>query len=145
MDVDHLRMETTLSTDSSSTLSPSPQPSTFNQPMKNGTEPSIPSYIPTKHAYRTLVLCFDGTGNQYASKPPPSSPPPQSNVSSPQIRHRCRISSPFGHTSRACLMTSIQNSNVVEFVSLLKKDDPSKQLVYYQVRLRCFPFDRWFG
>jgi len=44
-----------------------------------------------------------------------------------------------------CLITSVQNSNVVEFVSLLKKDDPSKQLVYYQVRLRCFPFDRWFG
>jgi hypothetical protein len=26
-----------------------------------------------------------------------------------------------------------QNSNIVEFVGLLQKDDPSKQMVYYQV------------
>ena len=30
---------------------------------------------------------------------------------------------------------SYQNSSVVEFFSMLKKDDPSKQLVYYQVRI----------
>ena len=28
-----------------------------------------------------------------------------------------------------------QNSNIVEFFGLLKKDDPSKQMVYYQVRI----------
>ena len=42
---------------------------------------------------RTLVLCFDGTGDQFDA----------------------------------------DNSNIVQLVSLLKKDDKTKQLVYYQV------------
>ena len=50
--------------------------------------------IPAGHRHRTLVICFDGTGDQFDS----------------------------------------DNSNVVQFVSLLKKDDKDKQLVYYQVR-----------
>jgi type VI secretion system (T6SS) phospholipase Tle1-like effector len=54
-----------------------------------------PSVIPPKHSSRTLVLCFDGTGDQFDA----------------------------------------DNSNIVQFVSLLKKDDSTKQLVYYQVRL----------
>ena len=29
---------------------------------------------------------------------------------------------------------SSQNSNIVQFVSMLKKDDKSQQMVYYQVR-----------
>jgi uncharacterized protein (DUF2235 family) len=47
---------------------------------------------------RTLILCFDGTGDQFDA----------------------------------------DNSNVVELVSLLKKDDRHRQLVYYQV---CFLSD----
>ncbi|KAJ3852000.1 hypothetical protein EV368DRAFT_74289 [Lentinula lateritia] len=48
--------------------------------------------IPKSHEHRTLVLCFDGTGDQFDE----------------------------------------DNSNVVNLFSLLKKDDPSQQLVYYQ-------------
>jgi len=52
------------------------------------------STIPPTHTNRTLVLCFDGTGDQFDA----------------------------------------DNSNIVQLVSLLKKDDRSKQMVYYQVR-----------
>ncbi|KAI0288164.1 hypothetical protein B0F90DRAFT_1812849 [Multifurca ochricompacta] len=52
-----------------------------------------PSLIPSSHEARTLVLCFDGTGDQLD-----------------------------GH-----------NSNVLQFFSMLKKDDKNQQLVYYQV------------
>lgn len=57
---------------------------------------TLPPVIPPDHPHRTLVLCFDGTGDQFDA----------------------------------------DNSNIVQLVSLLKKDDRSKQLVYYQVR--CF-------
>lgn len=56
---------------------------------------NIPAVIPPDHEGRTLVLCFDGTGDQFDA----------------------------------------DNSNIVQLVSLLKKDDRTKQLVYYQVRL----------
>jgi hypothetical protein len=52
-----------------------------------------PPTIPPTHANRTLVLCFDGTGDQFDA----------------------------------------DNSNIVQLVSLLKKDDRSKQMIYYQV------------
>jgi uncharacterized protein (DUF2235 family) len=54
---------------------------------------SICPVIPPKHDSRTLVLCFDGTGDQF----------------------------------------NPDNSNIVQFVSLLKKHDNKKQRVYYQV------------
>lgn len=54
---------------------------------------TYPLVIPPKHSNRTLVLCFDGTGDQFDA----------------------------------------DNSNVVRLVSLLKKDDSTKQMVYYQV------------
>lgn len=54
-----------------------------------------PPTIPPTHANRTLVLCFDGTGDQFDA----------------------------------------DNSNIVQLVSLLKKNDTSKQMVYYQVRV----------
>ena len=57
----------------------------------------IPVTIPPTHSNRTLVLCFDGTGDQFDD----------------------------------------DNSNIVSFVSLLKRNDKSKQMVYYQVRVRC--------
>ncbi|KAG6919079.1 hypothetical protein DXG01_009332 [Tephrocybe rancida] len=50
--------------------------------------------IPPRHMHRTLVLCFDGTGDQFDE----------------------------------------DNSNIVNFFSLLKKDDSKDQLVYYQVQ-----------
>ena len=54
---------------------------------------TLPPVIPPTHQNRTLVLCFDGTGDQFDA----------------------------------------DNSNVVQLVSLLMKDDRDKQLVYYQV------------
>ncbi|KAL0577577.1 hypothetical protein V5O48_004409 [Marasmius crinis-equi] len=54
--------------------------------------------IPPEHPYRTLVLCFDGTGDQFDS----------------------------------------DNSNIVEFFKLLKKDDRSKQMVYYQAGIGTY-------
>ncbi|KAK0487950.1 hypothetical protein IW261DRAFT_1548713 [Armillaria novae-zelandiae] len=53
----------------------------------------IPATIPPKHESRTLVLCFDGTGDQFDA----------------------------------------DNSNIVQLCSLLKRDDRSQQMVYYQV------------
>ncbi|KIN97166.1 hypothetical protein M404DRAFT_161121, partial [Pisolithus tinctorius Marx 270] len=47
---------------------------------------------------RTLVLCFDGTGDQFDE----------------------------------------DNSNIVQFFSMLKKDDPSQQMVYYQAGLGTY-------
>ena len=61
-----------------------------------------PPVIPPKHPNRTLILCFDGTGDQFDA----------------------------------------DNSNVVQLVSLLKKDDSTKQLVYYQVRFSFPPLNR---
>ncbi|KAI0368948.1 hypothetical protein BV20DRAFT_434793 [Pilatotrama ljubarskyi] len=48
--------------------------------------------VPPYHPARTLVLCFDGTGDQFDA----------------------------------------DNSNIVKFFSLLKKDDRNEQMVYYQ-------------
>ncbi|KAF9257707.1 hypothetical protein L218DRAFT_1016003 [Marasmius fiardii PR-910] len=54
--------------------------------------------VPPEHPFRTLVLCFDGTGDQFDS----------------------------------------DNSNIVEFFSLLKKDDRAKQMVYYQAGIGTY-------
>jgi len=54
----------------------------------------VPRTIPPNHKHRTLVLCFDGTGDQF----------------------------------------DLDNSNVVQLFSLLKRDDNSQQMVYYQAR-----------
>lgn len=77
----------------------SPGPSTKRAPRRTLTiDPHAPQeYIPKpdKDRRRTLILCFDGTGDQFDA----------------------------------------DNSNVVHFVSLLKKDNRDHQRVYYQV---CF-------
>jgi hypothetical protein len=31
---------------------------------------AVPPSIPTQHPYRTLVVCFDGTGDQYVTTKP---------------------------------------------------------------------------
>ncbi|ESK89835.1 hypothetical protein Moror_883 [Moniliophthora roreri MCA 2997] len=54
--------------------------------------------VPPEHLGRTLVLCFDGTGDQFDS----------------------------------------DNSNIVEFFRLLKKDDRTKQMVYYQAGIGTY-------
>ncbi|KAI0756455.1 hypothetical protein C8Q80DRAFT_1092774 [Daedaleopsis nitida] len=54
--------------------------------------PANMDIVPPYHPARTLVLCFDGTGDQFDA----------------------------------------DNSNVVTFFSLLKKDDRQEQMVYYQ-------------
>ncbi|KAH7886367.1 hypothetical protein F5I97DRAFT_1937223 [Phlebopus sp. FC_14] len=54
--------------------------------------------IPPAHTHRTLVLCFDGTGDQFDA----------------------------------------DNSNIVQFFSMLKKDDPSQQMVYYQAGIGTY-------
>jgi len=54
--------------------------------------------VPPTHEHRTLVLCFDGTGDQFDE----------------------------------------DNSNVVNFFSMLKKDDSKEQLVYYQAGIGTY-------
>ncbi|KAI0308384.1 hypothetical protein B0F90DRAFT_1682382 [Multifurca ochricompacta] len=56
------------------------------------------SVIPPSHEARTLVLCFDGTGDQFDA----------------------------------------DNSNIIQFFSMLKKDDKSQQLVYYQAGIGTY-------
>ncbi|KAG5644332.1 hypothetical protein DXG03_008691 [Asterophora parasitica] len=57
-----------------------------------------PATIPPDHPHRTLILCFDGTGDQFDD----------------------------------------DNSNIVQLVSLLKKNDRSKQMVYYQTGIGTY-------
>ncbi|KAJ7912904.1 hypothetical protein B0H13DRAFT_1613010 [Mycena leptocephala] len=54
--------------------------------------------IPPEHPFRTLVLCFDGTGDQFDS----------------------------------------DNSNIVQFFSMLPKRDRTKQMVYYQAGIGTY-------
>ncbi|KAF8873256.1 hypothetical protein CPB84DRAFT_1854095 [Gymnopilus junonius] len=54
--------------------------------------------IPPNHKHRTLVLCFDGTGDQFDD----------------------------------------DNSNIVNFFTMLKKDSPEQQLVYYQAGIGTY-------
>lgn len=58
--------------------------------------PIIPP--PEDRKFRTLVLCFDGTGDQF----------------------------------------DLDNSNIVQLVSLLQKDDKTKQMVYYQAGIGTY-------
>ncbi|KAJ7482979.1 hypothetical protein B0H11DRAFT_2021670 [Mycena galericulata] len=72
----------------------SPQGSAFTQ---NGSG-APPTVIPPDHPFRTLVLCFDGTGDQFDS----------------------------------------DNSNIVQFFTMLPKGDQSRQLVYYQAGIGTY-------
>ncbi|KAJ7726440.1 hypothetical protein DFH07DRAFT_237077 [Mycena maculata] len=77
-------------------LPSSPQESSFTQGTLNGS--AVPSAIPPDHPFRTLVLCFDGTGDQFDS----------------------------------------DNSNIVQFFTLLPKGDRSRQMVYYQAGIGTY-------
>ncbi|KAJ7045168.1 hypothetical protein C8F04DRAFT_1067942 [Mycena alexandri] len=64
----------------------------------SGQEYGLERTIPPSNDHRTLILCFDGTGDQFDD----------------------------------------DNSNVVNFFSMLKKDDKSQQLVYYQAGIGTY-------
>ncbi|KAI0756458.1 hypothetical protein C8Q80DRAFT_1090050 [Daedaleopsis nitida] len=64
----------------------------INYQHSSSSETGDHDIIPPSHPARTLVLCFDGTGDQF----------------------------------------STENSNIVTLFSLLKKDDRTEQMVYYQ-------------
>ncbi|KIK52337.1 hypothetical protein GYMLUDRAFT_180219 [Collybiopsis luxurians FD-317 M1] len=86
----HARVET------GATLVDSPTTSKINGSSTVDIPDIIPPDDPSRK--RTLVLCFDGTGDQFDA----------------------------------------DNSNVIEFFRLLKKDDRSKQMVYYQAGIGTY-------
>ncbi|KAI0640161.1 hypothetical protein C8Q77DRAFT_1044697 [Trametes polyzona] len=81
---------------SHSHLRPTTPTSVHSSSSELGDNDIIPPYDPS--APRTLVLCFDGTGDQFDT----------------------------------------DNSNVVKFFSLLKKDDRREQMVYYQTGIGTY-------
>ncbi|KAG2116365.1 hypothetical protein BD769DRAFT_1486352 [Suillus cothurnatus] len=89
----------------SSQQKPQPAPLVLNDYPANANHPSIScslnesdAILPPAHTNRTLVLCFDGTGDQFSS----------------------------------------DNSNIVQLFSMLVKDDPSLQMVYYQAGIGTY-------
>ncbi|KAJ3510247.1 hypothetical protein NLJ89_g4791 [Agrocybe chaxingu] len=92
----HARLDSAISDTTLATESPTQ--SKFGSLNGGAATSPLPDCIPPESPSRTLVLCFDGTGDQFDS----------------------------------------DNSNVVEFFSMLKKDDPSRQLVYYQSGIGTF-------
>ncbi|KAG6917743.1 hypothetical protein DXG01_001281 [Tephrocybe rancida] len=89
-------IEASFSTSGSSTdYAESPQGSSFKDAHPAS---EFPKYIPPTHSARTLILCFDGTGDQFDS----------------------------------------DNSNIVEFFTMLKKDDRDRQMVYYQAGIGTY-------
>ncbi|KAF9461536.1 hypothetical protein BDZ94DRAFT_1167539 [Collybia nuda] len=75
----------------------SPQTSTF---YDDSSSEEFPSTIPSRETFpaRTLILCFDGTGDQFDS----------------------------------------DNSNIVDLVRMLRKDDHNRQMVYYQAGIGTY-------
>ncbi|KAK0477484.1 hypothetical protein EDD18DRAFT_1378198 [Armillaria luteobubalina] len=93
-DVERTFLIPELGADIPQTTVPADASASRKHPVKEETlDPNTTSeFVPPDHKHRTLVLCFDGTGDQFDS----------------------------------------DNSNIVQLFSLLKKDDRSKQMVYYQ-------------
>ena len=71
--------------------------------------------IPPTHTNRTIILCFDGTGDQFSE----------------DVRSYSLF---FKRNLPADLSQNSKNSNIVQFFSMLRKDNKSEQMVYYQVR-----------
>ncbi|GLB40815.1 putative uncharacterized alpha/beta hydrolase domain (DUF2235) [Lyophyllum shimeji] len=95
--IDHVQDQSVASVLSdTATVAASPQGSTFTG--AGITTSGFPKTIPTPGPGRALVLCFDGTGDQFDS----------------------------------------DNSNIVEFFTMLKKDDRDKQMVYYQAGIGTY-------
>ena len=84
----------------STSSSSSSQPLQHRQQSRHSSSSSTgdADIIPPFHPARTLVLCFDGTGDQFDT----------------------------------------DNSNVVKFFSLLKKDDRNEQMCYYQAGIGTY-------
>ncbi|TFK60892.1 hypothetical protein BDN72DRAFT_965473 [Pluteus cervinus] len=93
--------DTHVRADSAATLNDSsfaPTTSDLKTPIAAPLAVSGSPIIPEEHPFRTLVLCFDGTGDQFDA----------------------------------------DNSNIVQLFSMLKKDDRSKQMVYYQAGIGTY-------
>ena len=73
--------------------------------------------IPTTHSHRTIILCFDGTGDQFSE----------------DVRTTF-----LWRNTPADVSQNSKNSNIVQFFSMLRKDNKSEQMVYYQVRRFIF-------
>ncbi|KAH6909130.1 hypothetical protein BKA70DRAFT_226359 [Coprinopsis sp. MPI-PUGE-AT-0042] len=73
-----------------------PEPQTRATFSRGTCPPIIPP--PGDRTFKTLILCFDGTGDQF----------------------------------------DLDNSNIVQLVSLLQKDDKTKQMVYYQAGIGTY-------
>jgi len=83
-------------------------PNVSSDPEGSGSGSSSPSrvedkyhmdeIIPSTHSNRTIILCFDGTGDQFDE----------------------------------------DNSNIVQFFSMLRKDNKSEQMVYYQAGIGTY-------
>lgn len=88
---------------STSPTTPSRFPDNSECSRPEGSPSLLPPYIPYEaRAGRMLVVCFDGTGDQFDS----------------------------------------DNSNIVQLMTMLKKDDKTKQMVYYQVRISFLRYPR---
>ncbi|KAJ6622512.1 hypothetical protein B0H10DRAFT_2013024 [Mycena sp. CBHHK59/15] len=85
------RSEVTAVNVNASPTSASAPPSLSSVDAEKGPH-ALPAVIPPQNAHRCLILCFDGTGDQFDA----------------------------------------DNSNIVQLMSALKKDDRTKQMVYYQ-------------
>ncbi|KAJ6487135.1 hypothetical protein C8R47DRAFT_516070 [Mycena vitilis] len=70
---------------------PPSSPASFEEKDQREARPPL-TFVPPQNNHRCLILCFDGTGDQFDA----------------------------------------DNSNIVQLVSALKKDDRTKQMVYYQ-------------
>ncbi|KAF8662081.1 hypothetical protein AX16_001191 [Volvariella volvacea WC 439] len=86
-------------TDTESTLtSPGLSPDASGSKLITALHPAGSPSVPPTHPYRTLILCFDGTGDQFDA----------------------------------------DNSNIVQLFSMLKKDNRSLQMVYYQAGIGTY-------
>ena len=74
-----------------------------------------PSSEVNSQNFRTLILCFDGTGNQFCESVSRSAQLP-----------------PSQHRSIVDPVDILQNTNVVKLFSILRKDIPKSQVCYYQ-------------
>jgi hypothetical protein len=88
---------------------------TSNPPNPRQSDNNPPSSEVNAQNFRTLILCFDGTGNQFCESVSRSAQLPPS-------QHRPIVDP----------VDILQNTNVVKLFSILRKDIPKSQVCYYQ-------------
>ncbi|KAG8927360.1 hypothetical protein FRC02_008260, partial [Tulasnella sp. 418] len=81
---------------------------------------------PPKRTPRQLVLCFDGTGNEFGKE-----------VRVPNCHKHLRASFNFDDL--------MQNTNVVKLFAMLTKNSSSMQKVYYQTGIGTYDPDGWLS